>query len=73
MAELDQKGGDIPGMDNDVKEKMERDTRWVDEWSDNLAVAIALKEWIKAVDLVEQGQLFYSIDVLSAHIWSRSN
>ena len=42
MAELDQKGGDIPGMDNDVKEKMERDTRWVDEWSDNLAVAITI-------------------------------
>lgn len=73
MAELDQKGGDIPGMDNDVKEKMERDTRWVDEWSDNLAVAIALKEWTKAVDLVEQGRLFYSVDVLSAHFWIRSN
>ena len=67
MADLDQKGGDIPGMDTDVKEKVERDTRWVGEWSDNLAVAIALKEWTEAVDLVEQGQLFYSVDVLSAH------
>jgi exocyst complex component 8 len=55
MVDLDQKGGDIPGMDSDVKEKVERDTRWVGEWSDNLAVAIALKEWTKAVDLVEQG------------------
>ena len=73
MADLDQKGGDIPGMDTDVKEKVERDTRWVGEWSDNLAVAIALKEWTEAVDLVEQGQLFYSVDVLSAHFWSRSN
>lgn len=67
MAELDQKGGDIPGMDTDVKEKVERDARWVGEWSDNLAVAIALKEWTKAVDLVEQGRLFFSINVLSAH------
>ena len=73
MAELDQKGGDIPGMDTDVKEKVERDARWVGEWSDNLAVAIALKEWTKAVDLVEQGRLFYPVDVLSAYFWSRSN
>jgi len=55
MADLAQKGGDIPGMGTDVKEKAERDARWVSEWSDNLAVAIALKEWTKAVDLVEQG------------------
>ncbi|KAF9566937.1 hypothetical protein CPC08DRAFT_719598 [Agrocybe pediades] len=56
MAELARKGGDIPGMGSDVKEKAERDARWVGEWSDNLTVAIALKEWSKAVDLVEQGQ-----------------
>ena len=67
MADLAQKGGDIPGMDTDVKEKVERDARWVGEWSDNLAVAIALKEWTKAVDLVEQGRLFCSVGVLSAH------
>ncbi|KAF8807915.1 hypothetical protein BYT27DRAFT_7190004 [Phlegmacium glaucopus] len=56
MADLAQKGGDIPGMGTDAKEKAERDARWVGEWSDNLAVAIALKEWTQAVDLVEQGQ-----------------
>ena len=67
MADLAQKGGDIPGVDTDVKEKVERDARWVGEWSDNLVVAIALKEWSKAVDLVEQGRLIYSVDVLSAH------
>ena len=67
MIDLDQKGGDIPGMDTDVKEKVERDARWVGEWSDNLAVAIALKEWTKAVDLVEQGRLFYSVDLLFAY------
>ena len=67
MADLAQKGGDIPGMDNDVKEKVERDARWVGEWSDDLTVAIALKEWTKAVDLVEQGRLFCLDGVLSAH------
>ena len=56
MTDLAQKGGDIPGMGTDVRERAERDARWVGEWSDNLAVAIALKEWTKAVDLVEQGQ-----------------
>ena len=60
MADLAQKGGDIPGMGTDVKEKVERDARWVGEWSDNLTVAIALKEWAKAVDLVDQGQSFFS-------------
>ena len=68
MADLAQKGGDIPGMDSDVKEKMERDARWVGEWSDNLTVAIALKEWTKAVDLVEQGTLPYSVEDLSAYL-----
>lgn len=67
MADLAQKGGDIPGMDTDIKEKVERDARWVGEWSDDLAVAIALKEWTKAVDLVEEGRLLCLIDVPSVH------
>ncbi|KAF8913204.1 hypothetical protein CPB84DRAFT_1760651 [Gymnopilus junonius] len=56
MAELAKKGGEFPGLGTDAKEKAERDARWVGEWSDELTVAIALKEWTKAVDLVEQGQ-----------------
>ncbi len=57
MADLARRGGDFPGAtgDDDAKEKAERDARWVGEWSDDLTVAIALKEWTKAVDLVEQG------------------
>lgn len=55
MAELAKRGGEIPGLATDAKDKAERDTRWVGEWSDDLTVAIALKEWSKAVDLVEQG------------------
>lgn len=57
MAELAKRGGDIPGIAVDAKEKAERDTRWVGEWSDDLTIAIALKEWGKAVDLVEKGTL----------------
>lgn len=56
MADLAKKGGEIPGSGNDAKEKAERDARFVGDWSDDLTVAIALKEWPKAVDLVEQGQ-----------------
>lgn len=57
MSELAKRGGDIPGIAVDSKEKAERDTRWVGEWSDDLTIAIALKEWGKAVDLVEKGIL----------------
>ncbi|KDR85544.1 hypothetical protein GALMADRAFT_234471 [Galerina marginata CBS 339.88] len=64
MAELAKKGGDIPGLGTDAKEKAERDARWIGEWSDDLTVAIALKEWGKAVDLVEQGQAKVSVTPL---------
>ena len=57
MADLAKKGGEFPGSGNDAKEKAERDARWVGDWSDDLTVAIALKEWSKAVDLVEQGSV----------------
>ncbi|RXW22676.1 hypothetical protein EST38_g3181 [Candolleomyces aberdarensis] len=56
MSDLAKKGGDIPSIANDAKEKAERDTRFVGDWSDNLTVSIALKEWDKATDLVEEGQ-----------------
>ncbi|KAL1715903.1 Cullin repeat-like-containing domain protein [Schizophyllum commune] len=36
---------------------VQRDGRWVGEWADELTVAIALREWEKAVALVEQGKL----------------
>jgi hypothetical protein len=56
MSELANRGGDIPGMDSGAKEKAERDALWVGEWADELTVAIALREWEKAVTLVEQGK-----------------
>jgi len=58
MVDLAKKGGEIPGLGTDAKDKAERDARWVSEWSDDLTVAIALKEWGKAVDFVEKGARF---------------
>jgi exocyst complex component 8 len=38
-----------------VKEKTERDARWMSDFSDDLTVAIALRKWDRAVALVEEG------------------
>ncbi|OCH90543.1 hypothetical protein OBBRIDRAFT_776799 [Obba rivulosa] len=38
------------------KEKAERDARWIGDFSDDLTVAIALREWDDAVALVEKGE-----------------
>ncbi|TBU58130.1 hypothetical protein BD310DRAFT_927740 [Dichomitus squalens] len=53
MADLATKGAD---MGSSAKEKSERDARWIGDWSDELTVAIALREWEKAVKLVEEGE-----------------
>ena len=53
MADLASKTGD---MGASSKEKAERDTRWIGDWSDELTVAVALREWDKAVALVEEGE-----------------
>jgi hypothetical protein len=65
MADLARRGGEFPGVSqaDDAKEKAERDARWVGEWSDDLTVAIALREWTKAVDLVEQGMII-GLDII---------
>ncbi|KZP28786.1 hypothetical protein FIBSPDRAFT_728388 [Athelia psychrophila] len=52
MAELAERAGEHGAG----KEKAEKDARWVGEFSDDLTVAIALREWEKAVNLVEQGK-----------------
>ncbi|KAN0118089.1 hypothetical protein V8E52_005676 [Russula decolorans] len=44
------------GMNDSAKEVAERDARWIGDFADQLTVAIALREWDTAVDLVEQGQ-----------------
>jgi hypothetical protein len=54
MIDLNQRAGNDGSS---AKEKAERDALWVGEWSDELTVAIALREWEKAVTLVEKGLL----------------
>ncbi|VDB87561.1 unnamed protein product [Peniophora sp. CBMAI 1063] len=44
------------GMTDSAKEKAERDARWAADFTDDLTVAIALREWERAVALVEQGE-----------------
>jgi hypothetical protein len=51
MADLAQQAG----MSDSAKEASERDARWIGEFADQLTMAIALREWDTAVDLVEQG------------------
>ena len=53
MSELAKKAGETSG--SDAKEKTERDARWTSEFADELTVAISLREWEKAVALVEEG------------------
>ncbi|KAI0275476.1 hypothetical protein BC834DRAFT_51840 [Gloeopeniophorella convolvens] len=62
MSDLAQKAG----MSDDAKEKAERDARWVGDFADELNVAIALREWDKAVALVEQGQAKLAITPMLA-------
>ncbi|KAG6831966.1 hypothetical protein H0H87_003301 [Tephrocybe sp. NHM501043] len=69
MADSAARGGELPGDDveSGAKEKAERDARWVGEWADDLTVAIALREWEKAVTLVEEGKAKLLITPLLAH------
>ncbi|KAI0294697.1 Cullin repeat-like-containing domain protein [Multifurca ochricompacta] len=52
MSDLAQQAG----MRDGGKEGTEEDVRWIGEFADDLNVAIGLREWDKAVGLVEQGQ-----------------
>ncbi|KAG5733742.1 Exocyst complex component EXO84, partial [Termitomyces sp. T112] len=69
MADVATSGGEIPGVDlgSDAKEKVEQDSRWAAEWADDLTVAIALRQWEKAVALVEEGKTKLSTTPPLAH------
>lgn len=53
MADLATRSGELGAT---AKEKAERDARWTGDWSDELTVAIALREWDRAVVLIEEGE-----------------
>ncbi|KAG7093669.1 hypothetical protein E1B28_007328 [Marasmius oreades] len=56
MADLAAKAGESSSPASEAKQKAERDTRWTNDWADELNVAIALKEWDRAVKLIEEGK-----------------
>lgn len=47
----------VSGMGSSAKDKLERDARWVGDYTDDLTVAIALRKWDHAVALIEEGSL----------------
>jgi hypothetical protein len=55
-------------MSDSAKETAERDSRWIGEFADDLNVAIALREWDRAVELVEQGALLLLANGLSQQV-----
>lgn len=57
MADLARRAG----MGEGAKEKHDRDMRWVSDFCDDLTVSIALRSYVDAVSLVEQGQAKLSI------------
>jgi hypothetical protein len=54
MAELARKAG-VDG-DTSARDKSESDARFISDFSDDLTVAIALRSWERAVELVEEGR-----------------
>jgi hypothetical protein len=54
MAELARKAG-VDG-DTSAQDKSESDARFISDFSDDLTVAIALRSWERAVELVEEGR-----------------
>lgn len=36
--------------------KAEQDARWIGDFTDDLSVAIALRKWTEAIDLIDQGR-----------------
>lgn len=67
MAELARKAG-VDG-DTSARDKSESDARFISDFSDDLTVAIALRSWERAVQLVEEGRAkVSSIPSLSAKL-----
>jgi hypothetical protein len=65
MAELAHKAGASVGGSSE--EKAEGDARWIGDFADELTIAIALRDWNQAVDLVEQGN-FSSLPCFSGNL-----
>lgn len=53
---------DKADMGSSAKEKAERDARWIGDFTDELTVSIALRQWDQAARLVEEGMRYRLID-----------
>ena len=49
---------DKSDVGSSAKEKSERDARWIGDFTDELTVAIALRNWDQAVNLVGEGMIY---------------
>ena len=49
---------DKSDVGSSAKEKSERDARWIGDFTDELTVAIALRNWDQAVNLVREGMIY---------------
>lgn len=47
------------GLGNDVKEKAELDELWIENFIDDLTVAVALRQWDEAVRFIEDGKFVF--------------
>ena len=57
------------GVGSTAKEKVERDSRWISEFADDLTVTISLRQWEQATALVEEGK-FSSVVVVDIRLSS---
>jgi hypothetical protein len=65
MADLARQAGLADAQGGGAKDKAERDARFVGDFTDDLTVAIALREYERAVQLVEDGMF----SLLCCFLW----
>lgn len=53
-----------------AKEKADKDALWIGELTDSLTIAIALREWDKAVLLVEEGSSTLNFHLIAPLIFN---
>lgn len=54
-------GASLAGAVGGAQAKVEQDTRWIGDFTDDLSVAISLRKWTEALELVEEGRRRYLI------------
>ena len=55
-----------------IKDKSDRDARWISDFTDELAVAIALQQWDEAIELIDRGigLLLFLLSALIEHLFA---